>query len=326
MADQRGLRRTGRPTPSASGRLTLDLTSVRLASAIADHRSFRRAAAALGLSESSLSERIRSLEDVLTVSLFHRSARGVQLTHAGEAFMDGARRALELLDMAANTAALSGRGQVGRLTVGLCASLSWGRLRRAIADFKTDSPDILVQLWEGDRGDLVEGLNARSVDVAILLGRPHQVLGEAMTLWREPVYVALSSRHRLAGRDKLGWKDLEDEVFLASPHEAGQQAAVLSAARAGAASSPRVQSHRVNRETLLSMVSLGFGLAFLIESDMGLRPEGVICLPLDEEGVAATTLMTAYRDPKNDNPALRRFWSLLKRQRPPDDPLRNPCG
>ena len=39
------------------------------------------------------------------------------------------------------------------------------------------------------------------------------------------------------------------------------------------------------------------------------------CLPLDDDGVAATTLLTAYRDPKNDNPALRRFWSLLGARR-----------
>lgn len=306
MADHGKNPRAGRPRPVCAGRPALDLTSVRLASAVANYRSLRRAAAAVGLSQSSLSQRIRGLEDSLTVSLFHRSAQGVQLTHAGEAFMDGARRALDLLDRAADAAALSGRGQVGRLTVGLCASLSTGHLRRAIADFKADRPNVLVQLWEGDRGRLADGLIARAIDVAVLAGRPHPGLGEAMSLWREPIYVGLSSAHRLAGRDRLEWRDLEDELFLATPHAAGLPTVVPS---------PRVQSHAVNRETLLSMVSLGFGLAILTESDLGARPDGVVCLPLDEAGAPVTTPLTAYRDPQNDNPALRRFWGLLGRRR-----------
>lgn len=72
--------------------------------AVAEHRSFRRAAAALGVSPSALSHAIASLEQRLGVRLFHRTTRSVALSEAGARFVDRVRPALRELADAVETA------------------------------------------------------------------------------------------------------------------------------------------------------------------------------------------------------------------------------
>jgi DNA-binding transcriptional LysR family regulator len=178
-----------------SRRLGLDLASIRLALSIAEHRSLRRAASVIGISESALSHRLRTLEDVLTVSLFHRSSEGVEPTQAGLIFFDQAREALRVLDLAVANAGAISRGVAGRLTLGLYTSLSTGRLRDALAAYTAEHPEVDLQIVEGDRSQMVEGISSRAIDMAVLLGAPDDKLGEPMPLWRERLHVVLIADH-----------------------------------------------------------------------------------------------------------------------------------
>lgn len=69
----------------------MEIDHFRYAIAAADQGSFRRAAKALGVRESSVSRRIRQLEDELSIQLFERRVCGVKLTDAGERFIARAR-------------------------------------------------------------------------------------------------------------------------------------------------------------------------------------------------------------------------------------------
>ncbi len=62
----------------------------------------------------------------------------------------------------------------------------------------------------------------------------------------------------------------------------------------------------------MTLVAMGNGVAVMIESDLGNLPPGVVAVPLKDAKGATMEMLTAYRDPGNDNPPLRRFWSLLK--------------
>lgn len=150
-----------------SRRLGLDLASVRLVLAIAEHRSLRRTATAIGMSEAALSHRLRALEDALTVSLFHRSSIGVEPTKAGAAFFEEAREALRVLDLAVINAAATSRGTAGKLTLGLTTSLSAGRLRTALSAYAEEHPEVDLQFVEGDRFRMVEGISSRAIDIAV---------------------------------------------------------------------------------------------------------------------------------------------------------------
>src|SRR5690554_7832592 len=72
--------------------------------AVPEHLNFRHAAKALGISQSSVSARVKALEDNLGVLLFERHARGVRLTDAGRHFMERVTAGVDQLDHAVKTA------------------------------------------------------------------------------------------------------------------------------------------------------------------------------------------------------------------------------
>jgi DNA-binding transcriptional LysR family regulator len=292
-----------------------DLRSIRLALAIAEHPSLRQTAAAQGISEASLSQRLRTLEDVLTVSLFHRSPNGLTPTHAGNAFFAEAREALAILDLAAMRAQAASRGETGRLCVGLFTSLSHGYLRDAVAMLQGSQPDVVLQIVEGARAALAEGIRARAIDIAILVGPPDPGLGEALSLWEERLHIALPAGHRFSTRPALRWEDLRNEMFLVSTRDAGpdQHLTIITNLR-GIGTVPTTQTHSVSRHTMYQMISMGLGIALVMDSDLTNVPNGVAIVPLHDEDGETRAPFSAYRDPNNDNPALRRFWSELKKR------------
>jgi DNA-binding transcriptional LysR family regulator len=96
-----------------SGSPAINIISIGQALLVAEHLSFRQAAGALGVRQSAVSRRIRSLEDILGVSLFERHHGGVRLTVAGARFLDLAHFALLQLDQAVQAAGAAGRGESG---------------------------------------------------------------------------------------------------------------------------------------------------------------------------------------------------------------------
>ena len=265
------------------------------------------------MSESSVSHRLRSLEDTLTVALFHRSSEGVEPTNAGREFFARSREALRILDLAMADAASSSLGMAGRLKIGLYTSLSRGKLRDAIREFSHELPDTELELIEGSRSRMIEGLNARTIDVTVLIGPPDPVLGEALALWSEQAFAIVPETHPFASEGEIGWERLVDETLLFSTRDAGPEAESALIARLGGPGHwPTRRLHSVNRDTLLTLVAMGRGVAMMIESDLGHLPTGTVAVPLVDANGPTREMLTAYRDPRNDNPPMRRFWSLLK--------------
>lgn len=166
---------------------------------------------------------------------------------------------------------------------------------------------------EGSRSRMIEGLNARTIDVTVLVGFPDPVLGEALPLWREQTFAIVQASHPIAQLPQVRWDRLADEVLLFSTRDAGPEASNALIARIGGSGRwPTRRLHNVNRDTLLTLVAMGSGVAVMIESDLGNLPAGAVAVPLHDADGPTKELLTAYRDPGNDNPPLRRFWSMLK--------------
>src|SRR5713226_3029646 len=123
----------------------VDLVSISQALVVADYLSFRRAASVLGIRPSAVSRRVRSLEDLLGVSLFERQHTGVRVTSAGARFFLEAREVLGQLDHAVRAAGTAGRGAVGRLSIGIWSSIGTGFLRELIGAYSERHPDVAIQ-------------------------------------------------------------------------------------------------------------------------------------------------------------------------------------
>ncbi|QHP73801.1 LysR family transcriptional regulator [Bradyrhizobium sp. LCT2] len=135
---------------------------------VAQHRSFRRAAAELGVTPSAISQAIRALEARVGAALFIRTTRSVGLTEAGERFLARARPAFEELVAASGAARELGQRPAGLLRLTVPRSVAPILLEPLIASFCRAFPEIEVELAASE--ELVD-LAAEGFDAGIRLGQ-----------------------------------------------------------------------------------------------------------------------------------------------------------
>jgi LysR family transcriptional regulator, nitrogen assimilation regulatory protein len=144
----------------------MDLRALHAFGSVAEHGSFSRAAAVLGVEQSALSRRVSALERALGGRLFHRTGRGVALTELGERLAPRARALLA--DAAAfEEAARGGERPTGQVGLGVVPVAARGLVAALSARLRRDFPGIRLRALEGYSGQVEEWLAAGRVDIAI---------------------------------------------------------------------------------------------------------------------------------------------------------------
>jgi DNA-binding transcriptional LysR family regulator len=295
----------------------IDLQHLHYALAAADHGSFRRAAEALLLRQSTLSRCIRQLEEAIGVIVFDRSSGGVRATEAGQSFLRSARSILEQMDALVINATSTGRGEAGRLVVGFYTSLSAGNLRATITDFKERFPRVEVGMVERSRARLITALRNGALDIAIVTGDAPLQDNHTLSLWSERTLVAVPEGHSLADRDTIYWTDLRGETVLLSHYDPGREFEDLLISKlASPEERPKVERHDVSRGIIKSLVSAGFGVSFATESDIGASFSGLIYREVRDGTGPSRIGYSAHWRADNDNPALASFLKLLGERYP----------
>jgi DNA-binding transcriptional LysR family regulator len=135
---------------------------------VAQHRSFRRAAAELGVTPSAISQSVRALEARVGAALFARTTRSVGLTEAGERFLSRAKPAFEELVAAGEVARGLGQRPAGLLRLSVPRAVVPILLESLIASFCQTYPEVEVEVAAGP--DLVD-IAAEGFDAGIRLGQ-----------------------------------------------------------------------------------------------------------------------------------------------------------
>lgn len=289
--------------------LRMELRHLRYVIAAAECGSFRRAAKALGIHESAISRRIRDVEDEIGAALFIRQPSGVSLTIAGQRFFVRARRALNHVSHAAKDAAAVGRGEKGRVRVGIFTSLASGFLADLLRQYVESNPAIRTQVIEGGPAGHIAAIQRHELDVAFLTGEPRAEGCDLTHFWSEKVYVALPRNDHLARKRAINWSDLRDRHFIVSEVDPGPEIhdyLVKHLAELG--HHPSVERHVVGRDNLMQLVKIGQGLTLTSEATIGTRFPGVVFRSIANEILPFCCIWSVY----NDNPALRRLLSLAR--------------
>lgn len=277
--------------------------------AVAEHLNFRHAANALGVSLSSVSTRIKTLEDDLGVLLFERHARGVRLTEAGRHFVEQVAVGVDQLDHAVKTASMTASGECGRLRIGIYALIPDSFLADLIGRYRNDYPGIEVEITEGTARDAVMQLRTGRLDIVFVAGAPEPPDCHSRRIWTEPLVAALPERHRLADQPAVTWADLAGETFLVRYGGTGPQVHDHIVLRlAGRWPAPSIQRFDVGRGTLLSMVGQGFGITIIGAATSLLPTSGVVFLPIADEPEPVP--FSAVWSPFNQGTALRNLLAL----------------
>ncbi|WP_334396037.1 LysR family transcriptional regulator [Bradyrhizobium sp. AZCC 2289] len=300
-----------------SGSAKIDLQHLVYAVAAADHGSFRQAAEALLLRQSTLSRCIRQLEEAIGVIVFDRSSGGVQATQAGHSFLRSARSILEQMDALVTHAHSTGRGEAGRLAIGFYTSLSAGNLRASLIDFKHRFPQVELGMTERTRARLITALRNGALDVAIVTGDAPFQGNDTLSLWSERTLIALPEGHSLANRDAIHWTDLRSETLLLSHYDSGREFEdLLMSKLVSPQDRPKIERHDVSRGIIKSLVSVGFGVSLVTESDIGASFSGLIYRELRDGTGPSRIGYSAHWRADNENPALASFLKLLRERYP----------
>ncbi|MPZ31473.1 MAG: LysR family transcriptional regulator [Rhodospirillales bacterium] len=298
--------------------MTIEPAPLRTVIAAAEHGSFRRAAAALDVKQSTLSRRVRRFEEFLGVKLFERSSGGVHVTAAGGDVVRTARRLIEQMERMVSTARSAGRGEAGDLTIGVCTSLSASKLRTVLAGYVQTSPRIEINIVEQSRARLLDGLRIGGLDIAIIAGEVRDHNGPSMLLWSERIIVALPTGHRLTSNEMIYWTDLKGESFLLSRRDPGPDLCNLIVQKLSApGDAPKIAIWDVSGESVLSMLEIGHRISVHCESCARLIYPGVVYREVRDASGPSYVSFTACWDDANKSPALARFVDLLRKHHQP---------
>ena len=250
--------------------------------AIAEEQSFTRAAQRCFVVQSALSRQIKSLESELGVRLFARTSRKVEVTPAGEAFVEQARLCLQAAERAKASAAAAHGDIRGSLTIGVIPTVTAVDIAAVLGAFRRSYPEVGVHVRTGGSDEFLRRIAAGELDVGFLgLAEGVTPRGVQMReLSRERLVAVLSERHRLAGRHRLRLEDLADEPFVDFPEgSSGREQSDLAFDRARLR---REVSLEVNTADLLTgLVRQGLGVA-LVAPSVAREAPGCVCIPVSD--------------------------------------------
>lgn len=232
--------------------------------AVAEERSFTRAAERCLVVQSALSHQIKALENELGVRLFARTSRRVEVTAAGEAFLAQARASLDAAERAVSDAAAA-NGQIrGTLTIGMIPTVTAIDIPAALGTFHRAHPTVRIRLRGGGSDEFIKAIANGSMDVAVL-GLPDSTPPKGVNtrvLARERLVTVVSAEHALAGRRRLRLEDLADETFVDFPEGTpGRVPSDLAFQAAGA--HREVAFEATSTDLILDLVRQGLVIALL---------------------------------------------------------------
>ena len=239
--------------------------------ALADEKSFSRAADVCNVTQPTLSSAIKEVEGLLGVQLVEREARGASLTQAGRAAVERARGILS--DAADLVAAVhqAGAPLTGPFHLGAIPTIAPYLLPCTLSALRSEHPDLKLYLREDQTDRLIDGLRNRTLDAALIAlpwdasGIETEVLGDDEFLYVGPKDHRLSTLQPLTPEDLNG----EDVLLLEDGHCLRDHAvSVCSLTGVGKTSDIAATS----LATLVQMVAGGLGVSLLpgIASEAGM--------------------------------------------------------
>jgi DNA-binding transcriptional LysR family regulator len=292
----------------------MELRHLRYFVAVAEEKSVTRAAARLGIQQPPLSQQVRALERELGFELFTRVPKGVELTAAGEVFLESSREVLARVDMAAKLAGRAAKGVVGMLSVGLTSSAALHAFAPTLLRaFRENYPGVHLTMKEGNAASLTDMVLAGKVDAALIRAPVSHPAGLVFrTLVREEMLAVLPRNHRLAqGADTaIALKSLAKEpvILVRRPGAPGLYADFLAAChRAGFA--PPIAAEVDSMITNVTLVSAGMGVSVVPASMRDIHRASVVYRRI-AKGARLFAPLTLVQRREDANPVTARFAAL----------------
>ncbi len=288
-----------------------ELRQLRYFVAVAEEQSFRKASERLHISQPPLTRQIQAMESELGAELFMRTSRGVELTQAGRILFEEANNILMLSERAAERAILAGKGQLGRLDIGIFGSATFDTIPKIILSFRNAHPNVKVVLHNMTKWEQITALRERRITVGFNRFVTEEADIVLDTVYTENAMLALHRSHPFSRRNEIRFKDLRGQPLILYPRSSrGGFADILMSTCRDSGFEPWVAHEVDDVSTSIALVSCGFGLCVVPESARNLKLPGVIYRPLTDAKRLNIDLCCLYRR-DDQSPLLAAFMDIV---------------
>ncbi|HZV60075.1 MAG TPA: LysR family transcriptional regulator, partial [Candidatus Eremiobacteraceae bacterium] len=181
---------------------------------MADTNSFTRASHVMFISQSTVSQHIRALEDALQVTLFQRNRRNVLLTAAGLNLHAHAREIFQMIERAEVAAKTVADPYHGRLSFGCASTTLLYQLPPILMEYTTKYPNVTLNISSGSIQDIANQMWSGALDLGLVVLPLSAPALRKIVLLEESFVGLIPSGHALAKKSHLTVADLQTERFI----------------------------------------------------------------------------------------------------------------
>lgn len=260
-----------------------DMRLMRYFVAVAEELHFRRAADRLGMAQPALSRAIQALEAELGVALFVRSNHNVQMTPAGQVFLDRAQEMLCLMQRATEDVHSAHEGRIGTLRIGYTDFAIAGPLPTLLKDFQERQRQITLKPQHGVTLTQLNRLSEGQLDIGFVTGPVNKDDYDQHPVQSEAFVCVCADSHPFASRRSIQLAELATENFVHGSSTDWQHFydyLIPLCRRAGFV--PRIVQEAFNTAGILGLVSCGMGVTVLTEKVCSALAPGLIVIPIED--------------------------------------------
>jgi DNA-binding transcriptional LysR family regulator len=259
----------------------MDVKQLKCFSAVAEVLHFGHAAQRMNMLPSALGRQIKLLEEDLGTRLFVRSTRHVALTPAGAVLRQDAKSILEKLAEAELNVRRLSKSKGAALRIGAIDSAAVGLLPTLLGEFKEHHPEIETRLIECTSARQLQHLLAGRLDLGFVRPPVRERGLRYEFLLYETLVVAMPAGHALAAKDWIDIHELAPMNLIVPARQVRPHSyKAVMRAFAAAGEEAKIVLEAAERQTMISLVAVGMGLAVVPSWVAKLQVPGVVYTPL----------------------------------------------
>lgn len=248
---------------------------------IARQGSFSKAAGILHVSQPSLSEMIKNLEEEIGAPLLYRASRHLELTDVGQAVLEQSQQIVALFNNLTGHIKEIPLLKKGKISIGLPPITASTVFPRVLGEFKRRYPNIELQLHEFGSKKIRQGVNEGALDIGVVCTLPDRGEDfEVIPFVADPLQLIVHPLHRLAKSASIDFADLAGEGFILYSQDFSLHDQIRSRCKL-AGFQPTIVCETSQREFMTQMVEAGLGIALLPSK---------ICAELDSKTILSIPL------------------------------------
>jgi DNA-binding transcriptional LysR family regulator len=299
----------------------MDLRQLRYFVTVAEELHFGRAADRLNMTQPPLSQTIQALEEEIGVMLFERTKRSVALTPAGALWLSHVRKLLDEAAGLPNIARRLASGEAGELNLAFVSTADYHVLPELVRRYTALYPEVRISLKE-DTSDLqIEALLQGDIHAGLIIRPPQATLHASLNylaLHREALVAAVPQSWLDEGRivaDKnevLALRKVLHEPLIVFPRRSAPAFHdIVTGCYAIHGAAAPIRQEAIQMQTIISLVSVGMGIALVPASLRNMARTGVRYLKLSGKPPQIETGLVWRND--DSSPTLQRFVEAARK-------------